>query len=134
MVLAELGQKISGALNDLNKKAVVGDDEVKACLQEVSRALLQADVHVTIVKKLRDKVTQEIKLQEGGGLDMRKLIARRRGPGGGQNRVPEIIDRHLCTKSRETQWASHIIETSLVMAGGEGRPTIAEGQPTTAGG
>lgn len=75
MVLAELGQKISGALHDLSKKPIVTDEDVKAMLQEVCRALLQADVHVTVVKKLRESVQSEINANKASkGVDMRKVV------------------------------------------------------------
>jgi signal recognition particle subunit SRP54 len=75
MVLAELGKKISSALNDMAKSTVVGDDEVKTMLNTVARALLQADVHISIVKQLQENVRTEVSLSESaGGLNKRKIV------------------------------------------------------------
>ena len=44
-------------------------------LQEVCRALLQADVHVTVVKKLRESVQSEIAANKASsGVDMRRVV------------------------------------------------------------
>ena len=47
MVLAELGNKIQGAINNLQRKTIVGDDEIKDMLNEIARALLAADSPTT---------------------------------------------------------------------------------------
>jgi signal recognition particle subunit SRP54 len=72
MVLAELGTKISSALTTMARNTIVGDDEVKLMLNEVARALLQADVHISIVKKLTDAVKTEMAVA-GGGMSKRKV-------------------------------------------------------------
>lgn len=74
MVLAELGKKISGALHDMAKKTVVGDDEIKNMLNTVARALLQADVHISIVKKLQESVRAEVALSDSSALNTRKIV------------------------------------------------------------
>jgi len=75
MVLAELGKQISGALADMSKSTIVGDDEVKTMLNAVARALLQADVHISIVKSLQDNVRSEVALSDAaGGLNKRKIV------------------------------------------------------------
>lgn len=63
MVLAELGNKIGAALKSLNKADVVNEETLKKFLNELVTALLQADVNVHQVKKLRDNVTTQYKLQ-----------------------------------------------------------------------
>ena len=40
MVLAELGQKISGALSKLNKVTVIDEAVLNDCLKEITTALL----------------------------------------------------------------------------------------------
>ena len=72
MVLADLGRKITSALNSLGKATII-DEEVKpvslatsflhrhvqvlgAMLTEISRALLEADVNIRLVKQLKDNV------------------------------------------------------------------------------
>lgn len=74
MVLAELGTKISNALKNLNKHDVVNEEVLKQCLNEIVTALLQADVNVHQVKKMRDAVTLQFKVQQQQGADMRNMI------------------------------------------------------------
>jgi len=74
MVLGELGSKITNALKKLQKVDIVNEDALKICLNEIATALLQADVNVMQVKKLRDSVTLQFKIQESQGADMRNLI------------------------------------------------------------
>ena len=74
MVLAELGNKISGALKKLQKVDVVNEDVVKEILNTITTALLQSDVNVYQVKKLKDNVMLQFKVQESQGADLRNLI------------------------------------------------------------
>ena len=74
MVLGDLGTKITNALKKLQKVDIVNEDALKACLIDIATALLQADVNVHLVKKLRDNVTMQFKLQEQQGADLRNLI------------------------------------------------------------
>lgn len=74
MVLAELGNKITGALRKLQKADVVNEDVMKECLNTISTALLQSDVNVYQVKKLKDAITLQFKVQEQQGADLRSLI------------------------------------------------------------
>ena len=74
MVLAELGQKITGALNKFNRNTTVGEEETKLLLNEVSMALLQADVNIKIVQKLQQSIKAELAVAEAGqGLNRRKM-------------------------------------------------------------
>ena len=56
--------------------ATVIDDEVlDSCLKEISQALMQSDVNIREVKKLRDAVKQQVQLEDmPSGLNKRKLI------------------------------------------------------------
>lgn len=74
MVLAELGQKISKALSKLNKSTVVDEVALNECLKEITTALLQADINVKYVKKLRDNIILQFKMNEDQGTNLRKLI------------------------------------------------------------
>eukprot|EP00758_Cryptobia_borreli_P009937 Tbor_TRINITY_DN5524_c5_g1::TRINITY_DN5524_c5_g1_i1::g.13516::m.13516/K03106/SRP54, ffh; signal recognition particle subunit SRP54 len=75
MVLAELGQKINSALNRVTRTPVVGEEEVKSLLNELSMALLQADVNLQIVKKLQISIRAEMVLaDQGQGLNKRKML------------------------------------------------------------
>lgn len=74
MVLAELGHQIASAIQEMSKKAVVGDKEISLLLNDIARALLQADVSLAIVKKLQNAVKAEIAIAEGAaGLNLRKI-------------------------------------------------------------
>lgn len=53
MVLAELGQRIAGALSSLNTVTVVDEAVLDGVLKEIATALLQADVNVRLVANLR---------------------------------------------------------------------------------
>ena len=52
MVLPDLGRKIIATLHGLNKATVIDEDVLKSMLNEISRALLQSDVNIHLVKKL----------------------------------------------------------------------------------
>eukprot|EP00639_Heterosigma_akashiwo_P027973 CAMPEP_0194675366 /NCGR_PEP_ID=MMETSP0295-20121207/8216_1 /TAXON_ID=39354 /ORGANISM="Heterosigma akashiwo, Strain CCMP2393" /LENGTH=536 /DNA_ID=CAMNT_0039559689 /DNA_START=34 /DNA_END=1644 /DNA_ORIENTATION=+ len=64
MVLQELGSKLTGALKKLQTSAVVNDEVVDAILQEISRALLEADVNVQMVGALRRKIKEQLEENE----------------------------------------------------------------------
>nr|CCC95150.1 unnamed protein product [Trypanosoma congolense IL3000] len=75
MVLAELGQKIGAAISKMSSKSFVGEDDVKEFLNEVARALLQADVNIKIVKELQNNVRAEVAITaEAAGLNKRKML------------------------------------------------------------
>ena len=66
MVLAELGSRITGALNKLSSKTLIDEAAVKTCLQEIAMALLKSDVNVRYVKRLQENILTSFKLQEKG--------------------------------------------------------------------
>ena len=75
MVLADLGRKINAALNSLNKATVIDEDVLNAMLKEVSRALLEADVNIKLVKQLSENVKGAINFDETArGLNKRHMI------------------------------------------------------------
>ena len=53
MVLADLGRKITSALQKFNKTTVIDEEAVKECLKEIRNALLSSDIDVRYVMKLR---------------------------------------------------------------------------------
>ena len=55
MVLGELGTALAGALKKLGEHTVVDEEIMEACLKEVTRALLQADVNVQYVVKMKTR-------------------------------------------------------------------------------
>ena len=74
MVLAELGSKISNALQKLNRAVVIDEQALEECLKEIATALLQSDVNVKYVAKLRENIRIQYKLQADSGTNLRKLI------------------------------------------------------------
>ena len=77
MVLAELGHRLTTALKRLNASTIVDDEVVTAIQQDICRALLEADVNVTIVGKLRNSIKTRLNLEEeAAGTNRRKLIQR----------------------------------------------------------
>lgn len=76
MVLGELGNRITSALNRLNT-TIVDDEAVTSVIQDISRALLESDVNVKIVGTLRNKIKTRLAMdQEGAGINKRKLVQR----------------------------------------------------------
>ncbi|KAL8425684.1 hypothetical protein ACSSS7_008339 [Eimeria intestinalis] len=63
MVLAELGEQISGALRNLQSATIVDEAVVADCVKAVCRALLLADVQLRVVQEFKQKVTQQINTQ-----------------------------------------------------------------------
>ena len=64
MVLADLGRKITNALNSLGKATVIDEEVLNAMLKEICTALLEADVNIRLVKQLKDNVKQAIDFDE----------------------------------------------------------------------
>ena len=80
MVLADLGRKITAALHNLSAAPVINEEVLNALLkvtsltpnkeaifskfQEVCAALLEADVNIRMVKKLRENVKKCIDFEE----------------------------------------------------------------------
>ena len=75
MVLAELGTKISGALRNMSNVTVFDDEVLDTCLKDIATALLQADINIKLVKRLRDNVKKAVHLEDmAAGLNKRKII------------------------------------------------------------
>lgn len=75
MVLAELGQRITNALASISNASVVDEAALDACLKEIATALLQSDVNVKIVAKLRNNVKKKVNVQQlADGLNRQRVI------------------------------------------------------------
>jgi len=75
MVLADLGRKLTAALHSLGKATVIDEDVLNAMLKDVCAALLEADVNIILVKRLRENVKKAIDFDEvAQGLNKRVII------------------------------------------------------------
>ena len=75
MVLGELGSALAGALRKLGEHTVVDEEVMDACLKEVTKALLQADVNVQYVVQMKKNIVKQVNIQElAAGLNARKLL------------------------------------------------------------
>ncbi|CAD6228165.1 unnamed protein product [Miscanthus lutarioriparius] len=75
MVLAQLGESLVGALARMAKATVVDDKVVLDCLNDVSRALLQADVRFETVRAVQASIRSAVNLQSlAAGTDRRRAI------------------------------------------------------------
>nr|ACO10935.1 Signal recognition particle 54 kDa protein [Caligus rogercresseyi] len=75
MVLADLGRKINNALSSLSKATIVDEEVLNGMLKELCAALLEADVNIRLVAKLRENVRGVINFEEmAQGLNKRQII------------------------------------------------------------
>ncbi|RSH88749.1 Signal recognition particle [Saitozyma podzolica] len=79
MVLADLGQRLHGALSQLSRASVIDDKAsvIDALLKELCAALLESDVNVKLVSQLRAKVKAKVKksleeAEKAGGRELNK--------------------------------------------------------------
>lgn len=75
MVLADLGRKITKALQSLRDATIIDEEVLNSMLKEICKALLEADVNIRLVKQLRENVRQVIDFNEmAAGLNKRRMI------------------------------------------------------------
>lgn len=75
MVLADLGRKITTALRSLSNATIINKEVLDSMLKEICTALLEADVNILLVKKLRENVRSVIDFDEmAAGLNKRRMI------------------------------------------------------------
>lgn len=72
MVLVELGQRISTAVKKLNAAPECDEATLQTFINELSTALIQSDVNIITVKKLKDAITKRLKAEKGG--DRRRVV------------------------------------------------------------
>ncbi len=81
MVLAELGQRITGALASISAASVIDEAALDACLKEIATALLQADVNVKLVANMRNNVKRRVNVEAmAQGLNKQRVIEKVRDP------------------------------------------------------
>ncbi|KAL7143228.1 hypothetical protein ABFS83_08G177500 [Erythranthe nasuta] len=56
MVLAQLGGSISRAIQQMNNATIIDEKVLNDCLNEITRALLQADVQFTLVRNMQTNI------------------------------------------------------------------------------
>lgn len=64
MVLDELGSKINSALKHLSTSTVIDDAALDHILKDICAALLESDVNVKLVQKLRQNIKKLVNLEE----------------------------------------------------------------------
>lgn len=76
MVLGELGTKLSQSFQKLNARTVIDEEAIDACLKEIAKALLEADVNVRFVSEMRTRIKNKVKLDEAmsAGTNRRRFI------------------------------------------------------------
>ncbi|KAK9274366.1 hypothetical protein L1049_019180 [Liquidambar formosana] len=75
MVLAQLGESISQAIHEMSNATIVDEKVLNDCLNEIARALLQADVQFKLVRDMVSNVKKKVNLNNlAAGLNKRKII------------------------------------------------------------
>lgn len=75
MVLAELGGSISRALQQMRNATVVDEKVLNDCLNEINRALLQADVQFQLVRDMTTNIKNIVNFGDlPAGHNKRKII------------------------------------------------------------
>ncbi|KAJ3331889.1 hypothetical protein HDU93_009457, partial [Gonapodya sp. JEL0774] len=75
MVLADLGKKINAALQSLNAAPVIDEQVLQNLLKDICGALLQSDVNVKLVQRLRENIKNIVNLEElAAGVNKKRVI------------------------------------------------------------
>jgi len=74
MVLAALGAKLRDSLRTLHTSQSVDKEAIDALLKDVTRALMEADVHVKLVLQLRERVLQRLDDKADGKAVQRAVV------------------------------------------------------------
>ncbi len=75
MVLADLGSKITRALQTMAASSVIDDEVVSKLTSSIAMALLQADVDIRLVKQMQNNIKTQCAMDESAaGANKRKMI------------------------------------------------------------
>ena len=75
MVLADLGNKLTRALQTMAASNVIDDEVVNKLLSSISMALIQADVDIKLVKQMQNNIKTACALEDtSAGTNKRKMI------------------------------------------------------------
>ena len=75
MVLEELGGKLSNALKSLSTANQIDKAAFDAVLKEITNALMQSDVELSLVMRVRQNIAKKVNISElSAGIDKRAVI------------------------------------------------------------
>ncbi|PHT47577.1 Signal recognition particle 54 kDa protein 1 [Capsicum baccatum] len=75
MVLAQLGGSISRALQQMSNATIIDEKVLNDCLNEITRALLQADVQFKLVRDMSTNIKKIVNLEDlAAGHNKRRII------------------------------------------------------------
>ncbi|KAH9332010.1 hypothetical protein KI387_004118, partial [Taxus chinensis] len=75
MVLAQLGGSISRAIQQMSNATIIDEKVLNDCLNEISRALLQADVQFKMVRDMQINIKKIVNLEDlAAGHNKRRII------------------------------------------------------------
>ncbi|KAJ8774141.1 hypothetical protein K2173_009572 [Erythroxylum novogranatense] len=75
MVLAQLGGSISRAIQQMSNATIIDEKVLNDCLNEITRALLQADVQFKLVRDMQSNIKKIVNLDDlAAGHNKRKII------------------------------------------------------------
>ncbi|THG22862.1 hypothetical protein TEA_025559 [Camellia sinensis var. sinensis] len=75
MVLAQLGDSISRALQQMSNATIIDEKVLNECLNEITRALLQADFQFKLVRDMQTNIKKIVNLDDlAAGHNKRKII------------------------------------------------------------
>lgn len=75
MVLAELGRRITRAIQQMNNVTIIDEKALNECLNEINRALLQSDVSFPLVKEIKANIKKIVNLEDlAAGHNKRRII------------------------------------------------------------
>ncbi|XP_010479315.1 PREDICTED: signal recognition particle 54 kDa protein 3 [Camelina sativa] len=75
MVLAELGGRITRAIQQMSNVTIIDEKALNECLNEITRALLQSDVSFPLVKEMQTNIKKIVNLEDlAAGHNKRRII------------------------------------------------------------
>jgi signal recognition particle subunit SRP54 len=75
MVLADLGSKLTAAISTMANAVVIDDEAIDKMTNTISLALLQGDVDVQLVRKMKNNIKAKLQSEESGaGNNKRKMV------------------------------------------------------------
>jgi signal recognition particle subunit SRP54 len=76
MVLADLGSKLTRALQTMAQSSVIDDEVVSKLTSSIAMALLQADVDIRLVKQVQNNIKTACAMEDAtaAGANKRKMI------------------------------------------------------------